>query len=96
MKAATNVLEKLDTEKNLKTQIIIGLGVFIITTFIMFWVGVKHEGLIAGDMIALFLGAAYITFMDRSKVAYTNRLMAGLIIIASIRAGVALAVNSMI
>lgn len=89
----SKTLDKLDSEKSFKTQIIVGLGAFIITTFLLFWVGAKQEGLIAGDMVALVLGAAYVTFLDRTKVQYTNRLMGGLIIIAVIRAAVAMAVS---
>lgn len=86
-------LEALDAEKSFKTQIIVGLGAFIITTFFLYWIGAKQEGLIAGDMAALILGATYVTYMDRTTVAYTNRLMGGLIILAVLRAGVALAVT---
>lgn len=39
-------LEALDAEKSFKTQIIVGLGAFIITTFFLYWIGVKQEGLI--------------------------------------------------
>lgn len=91
--SAVKILDNLDQEKSFKTQIIVGLGAFIITTFFLFWVGAKQEGLIAGDMAALALGAAYITYLDRTKIAYTNRLSGGLIIIAVIRAAVAMTVT---
>lgn len=96
-KAGSNAaLDKLDQEKSYKTQMIIGLGFFIITTFMFYWLGVKQEGLIAGDMTALALGAAYAVYMDRTKVKFTNRLMAGLIILACIRAFVAISVSGVI
>lgn len=44
-------------------------------------------------MAALILGASYVAYLDRTTVAYTNRLMGGLIILAVLRAGVALAVT---
>lgn len=89
-------LDTLDKDKSFKTQIIIGLGFFILTTFLFFWMGVRHEGLIAGDMTALILGAFYVVYLDRTKIKYTNRLMSGLIILAVVRAAVAISVSASI
>lgn len=96
MKIAASTLDKLDQEKSYKTQLIVGLGFFIITTFVMFWLGIHVDGLIAGDMTALILGVAYSVYLDRTKVRHTNRLMAGLIVLAVIRAAVAITVSGAI
>lgn len=93
----SNVLNEMDKEKSYKTQVIIGMGLMILTTFLLFWMkGIKVEGIIAGDMVALVLGTVYMLYLDRTKINHTNKIMAGVIVLTAIRFSVAIAISSAI
>jgi len=93
---ANSIAEKLDEEKKYKTQVIIGLGFLFLSTLMFYWAGISSQGLIAGDMVALVLCAFYLVFLDRTKLALTNRLMAGLIVLTVVRAAVAFSVSHVV
>ncbi|MDM1717379.1 MULTISPECIES: hypothetical protein [Gammaproteobacteria] len=92
-----SVLQQLDAEKSYKTQIIIGMGILILTTFFLLWMeGVKSGALIAGDLVALALGTGYMLYLDRTPIKHTNKIMAGIIIIAAVRVSVAIGLSNML
>lgn len=97
MSKGSDLLDELDKEKSYKTQIIIGMGTLILTTFLLFWMkGIKVEGMIAGDMLALILGTGYMLYLDRTPFKHTNKIMAGVIILAVVRLSTAIAVSAIV